>query len=335
MWSCYGVMSNNPGAVATFRVQFIWMFIFFLFTIFISIEKKIIIKTIYWASLSTSVIGLYMIQRPVFGSLTFLNWIPFEDIQIYNGLIRTSLPNIAFMSFLFPSLLFIKTPTIIKDKIFHFITLSLSFLFILLAGRRAIQFVVALSLIIFFIRNFRKIDMRVIIISLALVFISYYIITKDFFFFIDFEIYYDMYIKKLIVNISEEKRYIQIIELLKSFTQNPFIGVGFGKGIPTNIANAEKPWKYEVTYVLYLYQTGILGISLFLGLFISLFNKLKKLDLESKALAMGLIGYLMASFTNAYLISGFDYQFPVIICLLYISGATYYRGQKSFKYEKE
>jgi O-antigen ligase len=144
-----------------------------------------------------------------------------------------------------------------------------------------------------------------------------------------------MYIKKLIVNISEEKRYIQIIELLKSFTQNPFIGVGFGKGIPTNIANAEKPWKYEVTYVLYLYQTGILGISLFLGLFISLFNKLKKLDLESKALAMGLIGYLMASFTNAYLISGFDYQFPVIICLLYISGATYYRGQKSFKYEKE
>jgi len=34
-WSFYGIMNHNPGVVDAFRVQFIWTFVLFLFTMFV------------------------------------------------------------------------------------------------------------------------------------------------------------------------------------------------------------------------------------------------------------------------------------------------------------
>jgi len=318
IWSIYGIINKNPGVIDVFRVEFVWTLVLFFFTLFVSIDKETIIKMIYGSSFISSIIGLYMILQPVIGNIWFLNWIPFEPVRNINGLIRTSLPNIAFMSFLFPVLLFLKSPSKKHCKIFYHFTLILSFLFILFAGRRAIQITASFFLIIFLFQNIPKLNLQLIGYVLFFL-VIFYFIQKNLFHFIDFGLYYDMYINKLLENLTQEKRYIQMIELLKHFTKHPIFGVGFGKGIPTHIANPEKPWRYELTYFLYLYQTGIVGISLFFGLFISLFIKLRKLDSVGKALSMGLFGYLMASSTNSYLISGFDYKFPVLVCLVYIS----------------
>jgi len=330
-WSFYGIMNNNLGVIGAFRVEFIWTFVLFFFTLFVLIEKKTIIKTIYWTSFFTSLVGIYMILQPVFGSLPFLNWIPFEPVQNISGLIRVSLPNVVFMSFLFPSLLFLNTPKTKIERIFYYITLTLSFLFILFSGRRIVQIVAALFAIIFVYQNFKKINLKILSSLVLLFLITLLLIHKDIFFFINFKLYYHMYIEKLALVGTQEKRYIQMIALLKHFTQHPFIGVGFGKGIPNNIANHEEPWQYELTYFLYLYQTGLIGISIFLGLFISLFNKLNQIDLNAKAFALGLIGYLMASATDPYIISGFDYKFPILICLLYISYSELYHQQTKYE----
>ncbi|WP_143166129.1 hypothetical protein [Desulfofustis glycolicus] len=311
-------MNYNPGASDAFRVEFLWYLFFFVFTLLVSIDEKTIIRMVFCSSFSLSVVGLYIVLNPVFGKLSFLRWIPFESVQYVNGIIRTGLPNIAFISFLFPILLFINTSESTKNKFIYYMIISMSFFFILLAGRRIVQIITALFLIVYFFTNLKRMNLTIMV-PVFFFLIVLLLFQTELLFFIDFNSYYNLYIKTLITDAAEDKRFVQMIELFRNFAQNPIIGVGFGKGISTHIANLEKPWHYELTYFLYLYQTGIVGISIFFGLFISLFKKLKRNGFVGKAISMGLAGYLIASGTNPYMSSGFDYKFPVIICLLYIS----------------
>ncbi|NNF40573.1 MAG: hypothetical protein HKN64_04275 [Woeseiaceae bacterium] len=83
------------------------------------------------------------------------------------------------------------------------------------------------------------------------------------------------------------------------------MGTGFGNGIAGYVRDQEHPWRVELTYIALLFQTGVLGITLYafvtqrLAGVISAATKMAGLALLPFVFGMG--GALLAAATNPYL----------------------------------
>lgn len=320
IWSVYGFIRGNPGVKDVFRLEFVWVLFLFIFTILLTIDTGTIKATIYISSFIISVIGLYFILEPTIGKVFLFSWIPFDHVRNINGLIRTNIPNVAFMSFLFPVMIFHKLSDHWKSKIFELAVILVSALFVILSGRRIIQVVLILSLLTLIVSKIRRFRISVIakVLIGAAVFLLIFNYLNSKYSFVDLNLYYRLYVQKILDNYKSDIRYSQLIEFWKYSKDHLLFGVGFGEGIPSIIRSIEKPWHYELTYSLYLYQTGIIGLIIFFGLFSLLFIQLRKFSNFGKALSMGLLFYLIASGTNPYITSGFDYKFPLLMLMLFI-----------------
>ena len=113
---------------------------------------------------------------------------------------------------------------------------------------------------------------------------------------------------------SIQERVVQAPQLLDGWKRRPILGSGLGAVLPSGYArSASTPYSFELTYHAILFQNGLVGLALILG--VPIYAALRALlavgwlPREERALAIGgasgVAGLLVAGATNPYLISTF------------------------------
>jgi O-antigen ligase len=104
----------------------------------------------------------------------------------------------------------------------------------------------------------------------------------------------------------------QAPKLWHAFERNPVLGDGLGAVVrPRFVRDPAAPWSYELTYLQLLFQLGVLGLLAVLALPLAVVRRgLKEagtgaLRAPPLAGAMAILGILVASATNPYLLSSF------------------------------
>ncbi|HEY6550632.1 MAG TPA: O-antigen ligase family protein [Solirubrobacterales bacterium] len=104
----------------------------------------------------------------------------------------------------------------------------------------------------------------------------------------------------------------QAPKLWDAYKQNPVFGDGLGAVVrPRFVRDPAAPWSYELTYLQLLFQMGVLGLLAVLALPLAVVRRgLKEASTsELRALplagAMAILGILVASATNPYLLASF------------------------------
>jgi len=104
----------------------------------------------------------------------------------------------------------------------------------------------------------------------------------------------------------------QAPKLWHAFEHNPVLGDGLGAVVrPRFVRNPEAPWSYELTYLQLLFQVGVIGLLAVLALPLAAVRRGLR-EAASGAIraaplagAMAILGVLVASATNPYLLSSF------------------------------
>jgi O-antigen ligase len=111
---------------------------------------------------------------------------------------------------------------------------------------------------------------------------------------------------------SAGQREQQAPKLWHAFKQNPVFGDGLGAVVyPHFVRDPAAPWSYELTYLQLLFQMGLLGLLAVLALpLVAVRRGLRDattgaLQAPPLAGAMAILGILVASATNPYLLSSF------------------------------
>ncbi len=113
---------------------------------------------------------------------------------------------------------------------------------------------------------------------------------------------------------SIQERVVQAPLLLEEWRRRPILGSGLGAALPSGYArSASTPYSFELTYHAILFQNGLVGLALILG--VPLYAALRallaigSLPREERTLAIGgaagIAGLIVAGATNPYLISTF------------------------------
>jgi O-antigen ligase len=107
-------------------------------------------------------------------------------------------------------------------------------------------------------------------------------------------------------------RETQAPKLWDAFKQNPVLGDGLGAVVrPRFVRDPAAPWSYELTYLQLLFQMGVLGLLAVLALPLAVVRRgLREagtgaLRAQPLAGAMAILGILVASATNPYLLASF------------------------------
>jgi O-antigen ligase len=104
----------------------------------------------------------------------------------------------------------------------------------------------------------------------------------------------------------------QAPKLWDAFKQNPVFGDGLGAVVrPRFVRDPAAPWSYELTYLQLLFQIGVLGLLAVLALPLAVIRRglREASSSELRALplagAMAILGILVASATNPYLLASY------------------------------
>jgi hypothetical protein len=124
---------------------------------------------------------------------------------------------------------------------------------------------------------------------------------------------------------EEEARIQQINALYDGFTEMPILGSGFGRGVFDVVRSEERPWLYEMTYNLMLYNTGIIGILVYFGCLywiyrtgLQIVNKYPKEKMILLPLLVGMSNFLIANITNPYF-GSYDFMWTLFFPVAYIN----------------
>lgn len=336
IWIFIGYIYGNPGIIDYFRLFVIWPFIYFILVFYINSTNIIyaIIKLLMIISFSISIYNLYKL-------LEVINIVPklfyIDDggggVGIHTGFTQIVSLNIGSLVFLLPfviGILIIKKDILQKmkiNKLFLLVTVFVTILCSILSGRRVLWLilVISVSLTISFIiihrqswNVFRKLLVKsIIVISVIFILSNIFNDRLD----INLSAMKSRFVEEFDPN-NATPRNMQKIALIDGFYNYPIFGSGFGVGVPNVIRSQERPWTYELTYHLILYNTGLLGTFLFslILLFpilwaILLIRKDKSLDNIVFPIVLSYFSVLIACATNPYLTSSFDFEWMLFLPL--------------------
>ena len=341
LWITYGLIRGNPGVSDYFRLQIIWPTIFFILISTIDSLKKIIF--VYKLLVNFSIIiSVYIIYR----FLEVINLVPkiynFEGevlgVGIHSGFIQVVSLSVGSLVFLLPFILclvsgfsksFLYRKIVSKKKLF--IVFVLITIAVIISGRRALWFSFFITYILVFLTNyliykkkFLKLIYNFSLFSIVIFFIGFSSIT-----YLNDKVDFDQLSNRITKEFNSSEltpRQLQSIALFEGFKKNPLFGSGFGVGVKDNIRSSEKPWQYELTYNLYLYNTGLIGMLFFLLLILFPFSrylKLCKIYPEfTPYLSPAFISYLIvliASASNPYFTSSFDFMWMLFLPIAIIN----------------
>lgn len=118
-------------------------------------------------------------------------------------------------------------------------------------------------------------------------------------------------------NESNIERALQYDSLIDGFIQSPLFGAGAGAAAQYN-RSIEQPWAYELSYVGFLFQYGVIGFLLYAtGVIILTFHLVALVKRKGRNsfeffYLTGFIAFMIANATNPYL-AKFDYMWVLFI----------------------
>lgn len=339
IWSYIGAIQGNPGTLDSLRLNIVWVLLYALFICGIYSRDILdsLVKTIFAAAIAISLYSVYSVLYTAgFLPYTFLADLDMGDrIGINEGYIQLTAHNVGTLAFVNP-FLFAAIFFSNEDRVFGFrrkwaiAVFVLTLITVLVSGRRVLWINVVLTPFVCLVLAFlldgtskkmaiRK-SIRAIIVLYILLLISGVLL----------QLYTSWSIRSFCDRLFEAfdsggVRQQQMKALLAGFTDNPIWGTGFGKGVKEVIRDPERPWNYELSYILNLYNTGIVGTLYYFSLigwvYYQLVKLLKKNKVERRIampLLVGLSTFLIANATNPYY-GSYDFMWTLFLPVAYIN----------------
>jgi len=338
IWSLVGALNDNPGLLDLFRLNVIWVVLYALFVFYIDTLDKYnsLTKTMVWATIAISLYN-FAIALSAFDYIPNINDLLQIDseytshIGIHEGFLHLTSHNIGSLTFLAPfvwCLYAIRTHTDFGiSRTLLLIAVISSIVAVLISGRRVLwlEMMVAPILLLTF-SHFtsdkgiaRNIVKLYLVMFLFLIVAGYYSATT-----LEWN-YSDMQEHFTSAFVSEEERKDQSIALWNGFLESPLVGSGFGRGVGDVVRDDAHPWNYELSYMLLLYNTGILGSVVYafcLGQIYYFGIKQIKYDICDISIMISLLVafscFILANATNPYLQS-FDFMWALFLPIAYIN----------------
>jgi len=325
VWVLYGAIRGNPGALSMSTVLIIYPIIFGLLS---GLHReqineklyKLFIKSAWVLSVIIILIlidyvwlhiGIYNIATMIYDK---------DSVVVDNsgGYFKFTVPNISSLIFLIPFL--ISAIFFRKTSAKYFILFGVLCIIAILSGRRALLLTMFMAPLIAVLitsdKNSKNKFFSRFIIAAVLVCTAMYI----------FYIAYPDYFLDRVANIfnfdsneSNIERKYQFDALMNGFYERPLFGNGAGAAA-SYLRSDTQPWAYELSYVAFLFQFGIIGFLIYfvgiLYLFYTLVKRVKIVGRNSLEFCYlsGFISFMIANATNPYLLK-FDYMWVVFIPL--------------------
>jgi hypothetical protein len=192
-----------------------------------------------------------------------------------------------------------------------YILLFLVFILAVFSGRR-ILILPFLFVALFELKYVTK------LLSLAFL-ITLFLNTEIFSSFLDLEIIFKRFTDAISSTGDSEVRAEQQLYFYKYISENPIIGYGLGSYMPDFLRNENFKTAYENTYDYLIFERGIIFGILTMIYFIWLIYKVSVnkllLKVDTGPIVFASISLLLASFTNPYWLSSFDYAVPLAILM--------------------
>lgn len=222
-----------------------------------------------------------------------------------NGYTKIAAPIVFSLIFTIPFVLVYYSQETVRKGIFSFVNIASSLMAAVISGNRMLLLLIMFTTLvcIFMIKKTKK---NILFFFIAAGLVLIFLVRMSFF---EGNISLYSLTERIINEIrfdDENVRWKQIMELFKGFLEKPIIGSGFAAGV-SGIVRNEQDWLYEVVYMLYLYNTGIIGLIFYLALIVSVVFmavKIKKINRNNKYILPALMGYiciLLACWTNPVL----------------------------------
>ncbi|PEN43548.1 hypothetical protein CN540_31255 [Bacillus toyonensis] len=340
-----GSFKGAPGAIAVSTVHVIWPWLYLLFILGLN-KKKFLISMLKVMVFSTLLIELYALSyvlsmKGIIPNFLYVELDLGQNIGFYSGYTEFALNSIGSLVFLLPftfaALCVWKSEKEIPiRRVWLWLSLILGLLVLMLSGRRAFILTTALSpfFLIILVMFFPKIRRKAISSSLRRLLVLSGFITIFGFLYLkivmdyDFSGFQEMVYSAFDFNDhSNESSYLRLLQthaLINGWGENPFLGAGLGAKAEL-IRSEEQPWAYELQYLAYLFQTGLVGIISYacglLWIFIQGIRMIRVGKIESimiTPLLVGLACFLLANASNPYL-SKYDYLWVIFLPIAYIN----------------
>ena len=327
---CYGMILNNPAPHKYILVYIFWPILFTYFSFLIDKEYFYsLLKVIKYYLSAILIIG-------IFACVIFnLSLMQIDEFLGYESAIRPGYPIVGIMGPAVTTMIFwyffYFTKFLLSNDV-HLIdrvNLILGIIFIFMTSRRILFlnffFVFVLTMLLLpFVKNkqqrndmkgmLKKRMVRIFFLVIVLIYVAY-----------KFELFDFSAIGNFLSEtgeVSDTPRLLQSEALIEGWMENPFLGNG--AGINASVARSETPGTYELTYLAMLFERGIVGILVFVLMYIVLMvwsirclNKNAINTMDTFALIIALNLFMIANATNPYL-NAFDYIWFLFILFVNI-----------------
>jgi hypothetical protein len=337
VWVLIGSLKYNPGISDYFRLSVLWVILYGLFISGVSGKHamNVIVKMIVFAGGLISFYNIALILKTigVIPDNYLFNLEMGANIGIHTGYIQLTAHNIGTLAFvapfLFSLMVFSDAKTIMNIKRRTvFLVLLITVSTVIFSGRRILWINILITPMVcymhsVFIKNRSSTwNKKLLFTTISLLFVGMVLFGY-------FSIYTDWSVGNFIEHFSsafeEEDRLLQSSALYEGFAENPILGTGFGRGVPTVIRSYEKPWVYEMSYNIMLHNIGIVGMAIYLGCIgwiyrvgLKLANKHPVERPILLALLVGMTNFLIANATNPYFAS-YDFMWTLFLPIAYIN----------------
>jgi len=331
-----GVIRLSPGAIRVSTVFLVWPILYFYF---IGLSNKVlalrpILNTIIYGGLGSSFLILLFVYNNFLGfpvDISFL--VKAQDFGFYwgSGFVEMNSMNLTTVFYVF---VFVLTIFLIPSKLnfsnFNKNVIGFTFLIctilLFISSRRAFWIVCTISpVVIFVLLKLSKINLNlrrfiiptILFFSMAFVFVGYLALDND-------NLITEFKSSFEFDNPEAESNYIrkeQYDALINGWEKNWFFGAGLGASAKGSIRDVDMPWAYELSYVALLFQTGIVGVTIYLSSVLwIIFNSIIICRKNSYYIfyllpqIAALICFLLVNATNPYL-AKFDYLWTIFLPL--------------------
>ena len=329
VWGLLGLFNNKEFANDFLRLNVIWIFIYLLLVASISKGRylEIFQKVMIWGALAVSLynINYYFYSIDII-NIAFLTTLEMgQRIGIHPGYVQITSHNLGSLCFLFP---FLFSGLVINkgkkfvgySSKFTFFVLLVSLLAIFISGRRALWIIVAITPVIYYIAillsNSGRITIKQIV-NLIIAFCIIFLSVQTIFFkmagwdlqsFSDRLTFSGVHAEGSIYRVNKTKAMITEV-----FETNLFFGTGGGSPA------------FEMTFIQVFHETGIVGTSIFLGIFLWTFFMIIKLIREKRGekeygipILVGSTCFFFSMWTNPYF-GSFDFMWALFLPIAYIN----------------
>ena len=298
VWWIYGILRDNIWANEQFQGFFST-----IFTIVVLYSSKYINQEFPKNIVKYIIIGniVYCAVKIFLIFLIYFNYLSFESLLNIFSVIETTPITLEII----PRLIRIQTITdsitpfaiayiIFNKKSRYYIILPLMYISLFLSYSRFLWIIAILVFILWFFRNASRIK-KLTFVILSIIFFVFTPLNSKIGIIVDRfggdETYQ-----------SDSTRRDQIQGLFSSVEINPLMGLGMGGYIREIIRDKNAPYSYEVQWLAFLMQFGVLGIILLISLVIVLLTLIYKNNGEVIWVVMYFL-WILSGFTNPYLVS--------------------------------